>query len=172
MCLSRNSIASHRNYSKTNPYFVLAEIQFHLIKVVLRHFRIVPSPKVNCILSKFFYASSILRLSQNSISSHRSCSKTFPNCVLGETQLHLIENILRQFQNMSEPKFNCISSKFFYASSILRLSRNSSASHRTYCMTIPNCVIALIQMHLIENFLGQFQFVSEPKFSCISSQKF
>ena len=60
LCHNRNSIASHRNCSKTipkcllakiqlhsieiiltHPISVLAEIQLHLIDIILRHFQIV-----------------------------------------------------------------------------------------------------------------------------------
>ena len=41
MSPSQNSIALHRNYSKTIPYCVLAETQLHLIDIILRHFQIV-----------------------------------------------------------------------------------------------------------------------------------
>ena len=125
--------------------------------------------EINCLSSKVFEDKSIFRLSWNSISSHRSCSRTFPNCVLAESQLHLIKNILKQFHNMSEPEFNCISSKVFYDSSILRLSRNSIASVRIYSTTNLKCVFVEIPVHLIENNLRQYQIVSEPKFNCISS---
>ena len=41
MCRNRNSIASHRNSSKTIPKCVLAEIQLHLIENILRQFQIL-----------------------------------------------------------------------------------------------------------------------------------
>ena len=132
----------------------------HLIEILLRKCQIVTHLKFNCLSSKLLEDKSLFRLSWNSISSHQSCCKTFPNCVLVEIQLHLIEITLKQFQNMSEPKFNCISSKFFYDSSILRLSRNSIASDRTYSTTKWKSVIVEIHLHLIEIILRQFQIVS------------
>ena len=144
----------------------------HLIKIILWQWQTMSEPIFNCLSSKLFEDKSIFRLSRNSISSHRSCSKTFPNCVLAESQLHLIKIILKQFHNMSEQKINCIWSNLFYDKSEMCLRRNSSASHRNYCMSISNCVLAVIQFHPIENILRQFQIVSEPKFKCISSKMF
>ena len=39
LCLSRNSIASHRIYSWTIPIFVLAEVQLLPTEIVLRQFQ-------------------------------------------------------------------------------------------------------------------------------------
>ena len=136
MCPSRKSVASHQNYSK----------QFHNMS----------EPKFNCLSSKLFEDISIFRLSWNLISSHRSCSKTFPNCVLGIFQLHLIENILRQFQIVSEPKFKWISSKIFWSNSLMHLSRNSIASDWNCSKPFPICVLAEIRLYFIENNLRQF----------------
>ena len=111
MCLSGNSIGFDRNYSKTIPNCVLVENQLNLIEIILRKCQIVTHLKFNCLSSKLFEDKSLLRLSWNSISSHQSCSKTFSNCVLAKSQLHLIEIIQKEFQKMSEPKFNCISSR-------------------------------------------------------------
>ena len=69
--------ASHRNYSKTIPNWVLAEIQLPLIEILLRQLPTVSQ--------------------QKSIAPHRNCSKTIPNFVLAENQLHLIEIVLRLF---------------------------------------------------------------------------
>ena len=91
-------------------------------------------------------------LSPNSNASRWSSSKTIPNCVLAEIQIHLTEWSLRQFQMVSHPKIICFSSKLFQENS--------------------NCVLAKIQLHLIEINLGQFQIVSQPKFSCNSSKFF
>ena len=98
--------------------------------------------------------------SQNSIALHRYYSKTFPNCVLAEIQFRLIEISLRQFQILSWPKLTCLSSKLFYDSSKLCLSRNSIASHRNFSKTILNCVITEIQLPRIEILLRLFQIVS------------
>ena len=48
MSLSRNSFASQRNHSKTVPNCLVAEIQKHLIEVILRQFQIVSQPKLHC----------------------------------------------------------------------------------------------------------------------------
>ena len=97
---------------------------------------------------------------------------TMPICVLAEIQLHLIDIILRQFQIVSLPNFNCTSLKLFYDNSKFCLSRNSIASHRNYSKTIPNCVLAEIQLPLIEIVLRQFQIVSLPKFDSASLKSF
>ena len=116
-------------------------------------------------------------------------SKTFPNYVLAKIQLHLIGLLLRQFQILSKPNFNCISSElfydniklclgensiashrnFFYDNSKLCLSPNSIASHRNSSKMIPNVVSAKNQLHLIGSNLRQFQILFEPNFKCISS---
>ena len=98
---------------KKIPNFVLAKIQLHLIGIILRQFRIFSKPKFNCTSSKLFYDNSKLCLSRNSIASHRNYSKTIPSCYLAEIQLPLIDIILRKFQIVSYPKFNCTSSKLF-----------------------------------------------------------
>ena len=158
--LSWNSISSHRSCSKTFPNCVLAESQLHLIKSILKQCHNISEPKFNCISSKVFNDSSILRLSRNSIASDRIYSTTNLKCVFVEIQVHLIENNLRQYQIVCEPKFNCISSTLFYSHSIMRLSRNSMASDWNCSKTIPNCVWAGIQLHLIEILLRQFRIVS------------
>ena len=40
------------------------------------------------------------------------------------------------------------------------LSQIPIACHRKYSRTVPNCVLAKFQVHLIENVLGQIQIVS------------
>ena len=111
--LSQNSIAPHWNYSKTIPKFVLAEIQLHLVEIILWQFQINSWPKFHCISSKIFKDNSKLRLSQNSIASHRNWSNTITNCVLAKISLHLIEIIIKFFQIVSLLKFKCTSSTFF-----------------------------------------------------------
>ena len=117
MCLSQNSIASRRNYSKTVSKCVLAKNPLHLIEFILRQFQIVSWPKFHCISLKLFQDISKLCLGRVSTASHRNYSKTIPNRVSAEIQLHLIEITLRQFQ--------------------LCLSQNSIASHWNYSKTIP-----------------------------------
>ena len=39
-------------------------------------------------------------------------------------------------------------------------------------MTVSNCVLAKVQLHLLESYLREFQIVSQPKFHCISSKLF
>ena len=97
---------------------------------------------------------------------------TIQNCFLAEIPLHLIETIPRQLQIVSQPKFHCISSKSFWDFSRLCLSHNSIAPHLNYSNTFPICVLAQIQIHLIECSLQQFQIVSSPKFTCFSSKLF
>ena len=80
--------------------------------------------------------------------------------VLAKFQSHHIENILRQFQIVSQPNSNGISLKLFQDSSKLSPSQIPIASHRTYSKTILNCVLAKFQSHLIENIPRQIQIVS------------
>ena len=95
-----------------------------------------------------------------------------PICVLAEIQFRLIEIILRQFQILPGPKFNCSSSKLFQDNSNFCHSRNSSAPHRYYSKTFPNCVSAEIQFRLIEIILRQFHIFPEPIFNCPSWKLF
>ena len=130
-------------------------------------------------------------LSRNSNTSHWMFSKTIPNCVLAEIQLHFIEKNLRfsrlcLSQKSIAPHWNYSKTipKFVFAeiqlhlveiiydNSKLFLDRNSIASHRNYSKTIPNCVVARIQLHIIGIFPRKFQMVSQPKFHCISSNLF
>ena len=136
MCLSRNSVASNQNYTKKTTNRDWAEI--------------------NCLSSKIFEDKSIFRLSWNSISSHRSCSKTFPNCVWAKSQVHLIEFNLRQYRIVSKLESQCISSNLFYDSFKFCPSLISNASYRKQSKTIPNCVWAEIQLHLIDFILQHF----------------
>ena len=39
-------------------------------------------------------------------------------------------------------------------------------------MTVSNCVLAKVQLHLIETILRELQIVSQPKLHCISSKLF
>ena len=102
-CFSQNSFASSLNYSKTIPYCVLAEIQLHLVEIILRQSQFFSWPKSRCIPSKLFQDNSIWFLSR--------------------FQLHLIEIVLRQFQLVSWPKFHWISLHLFKGSSRWCLSR-------------------------------------------------
>ena len=101
MSLSLYSLASRRNHSKTIPNFVLVKIQLQLLGIILRQFEGLSYPKFNSISSEFFQDSSEICRSRISITPHRKFSKTIPNCLLAEVQLHLIEIILRQFQVVS-----------------------------------------------------------------------
>ena len=97
-CVSQITIASYRKYSKTIPNCVLAKFRQHFIENIRRHFQILSEPNYSCILPKIIQDNSKLRLSQIRIASYRKHSKTISNCVLAKLQLHLTENILRQFQ--------------------------------------------------------------------------
>ena len=114
-------------------------------------------PKFRRISSTYFKDNSKWCLGRKSIASHRNYSNTISNCVSCKIQKHLIEIILRQCHIVSWPKFNCISFKLFQDNSRLCLGRISTASHRNYSNTIPNRVLAEIQLHLIEITLRQFQ---------------
>ena len=48
MFLSQNSVPSDGNKTKVCPNCVLAKIRFHLIEIVLKDFKIVFKPKINC----------------------------------------------------------------------------------------------------------------------------
>ena len=164
MCLSRNSVATHRNYSRKILNCVqfqivsfLAEIPLHLIEIsklfpgrnsVASH-RKFSTTIPNCVFA-FHRRNSSTYFKDNS--KFRNYSYTIPNC--NYSQLHLIEIILRQFQIVSQPKFSCNSSKLFQENSKLCIGRKSVASHWSYSKTIPNRVLA---EHLIEITLRQFQ---------------
>ena len=144
----------------TAPYCVLAEIYLHLIEFILRQIWNVSSSKFKCISSKLLYDNSKQCLSRNSSASHRKYSEATPNCTLAEIQLHPIEVVLNHFQFLSWPKFNCILLKTIWDNSKLCLSRNSFAFHLNYSEALPYCVIAKIQLNLIEYFPGQYRIVS------------
>ena len=99
-------------------------------------------------------------VSQITIASYRKYSKKIPNCVLAKFRQHFIENIRRHFQILSEPYYSCILPKIIQDNSKLRLSQIRIASYRKYSKTIPNCVLAKLQLNLTENILRQFQVVS------------
>ena len=156
MRLSRNSIASDRIYPTTNLKCVFVEIQVHLIENNLRQYQIVSELKFNCISSIFFYSNSIMRLRRNSMASDWNCSKTIQNCVWAGIQLHVIEFLLRQFRILSLLESQSISSNLFNDNFELCPSLNSIASYRKLSKTIPTCVWAETQSHLIEIILKQF----------------
>ena len=89
-------------------------------------------------------------LSQIPFASLRNYSKTIPSSVLAKIQMHLTENIRSQFQMVSWPNSHSISSKLFKDTSKLCPSQIPIASHRNNSKTIPNCVLAKIQLHVIE----------------------
>ena len=132
----------------------------HLIEINLRQFRIVSMLESQCISSNVFYDSFKFCPGCISKASFRKLSKTIPIWVWAEIQLHFIENNLRQYQVVSESKFNCISSILFYSNSIMRLSRNSMASDWNCCKKIPNCVLSINQLQLFEVILWQCRTVS------------
>ena len=111
-------------------------------------------------------------LSQNSIPTDRNFSKVCPNCVLAKTRLQTIETTLRDFKIVFGRKVNRTWWKLIQDLSKLIRSPNSNASYRLYSETIPNCVLAEIQLHLIERILRQLPIVSQPKFNCILSKTF
>ena len=179
MCLSQIPIASHRKYSNTISNCVLARFRSLLIENILGHFHFVSEPNSNRISLKIFSDnfnmclsqiptathrknsnSFKVCLSQTPIASQRKISKTIPNCVLAKFQSHLIKNILRQVQIVSETNSIRISSKIFSDNSKLCLSQIPIASHRKHSKTISKCVLAKFQSHLIENVLRKFQIVS------------
>ena len=89
-----------------------------------------------------FQDNSKLCLSQNSIESDRNYSKSIPNGVLAKFYFHLLEIILRNYQIVSWPNSNSLSSKIFQDNSELCLSQNSNASDRNYSKPIPHGVLA------------------------------
>ena len=152
--LSPNSIAPHRISSNLVSNVVSAKIQ-----LLLMGFIIFSKTIPNCVLAKiqsinslkFFEAGFKCCLSQKSIASHQNSFMAIPNFVWAKVQLHLIGIFLRQFQNLSQPNFNCFSWDFFI-----------------YSKTFANCVLSEIQLHLIGLLQRQFQNLSQPNFNCFS----
>ena len=117
---------------------------------------------------------------------YRKYWKTFPRCVLGETQLHPIETLVRHLQtvfkqnwiasfwNYSKTFPKCVSAEvqFHQAEKIvrhfrIRLSRNSITSFLKYSVTFSTCVLAESRLHAIEFIFKNFQFVCWQKINCI-----
>ena len=106
--------------------------------------------------------------------------------------MHFIDIILGQFQIVSQPKYNFISSrnsktipnfvlpefhlhiieKILRQFQILCLDQNFFASPRNCSETIPTFVPAKFQLHLIENILSQIQIKSWQLSKSISSKIF
>ena len=147
VCLSWNSIATYRTYPKTNRNCNWADFHLHIIAHVLRISQFASKPNFKCIWLKLIQDLTQMLHSWNSITLYRSTSEifpilcevklicillknsqTFPNCVLAETQLHIIEHTLREFPNVSWPKLKSILSKVFWDNSNLCLCWNSIAS--------------------------------------------
>ena len=137
MCPSRNSIASYWNYFQTFSLYVLAEKRMRCTEIIPRHFKTVSRPKINCIVPKLFQ--NIFKQSPrpNSIAMYQNYCETFPKCVLLETELHLIEIILRHFQIFSRPKFSWILLKLFWDVFELSPSPNSIAWYQNCCKAFP-----------------------------------
>ena len=94
---------------------------------------------------------------------YQKCCKAFPKCVLGKTQWHPIEIILRYFQILSQPKLGWIPLKF--CQDVFELSRSlkSFGRYQKCCEAFPKCVLGEIQLHPIEIFVRRFQILSQPK---------
>ena len=73
---------------------------------------------------------------------------------------------------MSVANFSCISSKLFLDIFKLCLCQNSIASLRNYSKTFSNDFFAKLQKHLIKIILRNFQSMSVPNLSSISSKLF
>ena len=84
---------------------------------------------------------------------------TISNLVVAEVQLPLIENVLRLFQNVSSQNSIALIKIILGQFQIVSL-RNSIAPHLYYSKTFPKCVLAEIQLHLVEIILRQFQILS------------
>ena len=191
LCLSRNSIASYRETSRTTPICVSAKIHLNLLEKFLRHFQKVLQPNLKCIWLKLFQDRSKLCHSWKSIATHRKYPKTIRNCNWADFQLHLIEQVLRISQIASKPNFKCIWLKLIQDLTQMLQSWNSITFYRStseifpilceikyICIfmknpqTFPNCVLAEIQLHIIDNTLGEFPNVSWPKLKSILSTVF
>ena len=106
-------------------------------------------------------------MSSNSSASFWKSSQTFPNCVLAETQLHLLEKGIWNSQRVFSPNFICIWLKLFQDTSKLCLTWNSIASCRKYTKTIWSCVWAEVQLRRVEFVLRNSHIASKPNFNCI-----
>ena len=140
LCLSRKSIASYWHFSKTLLNCVSAKFQLHPIQT---------TPDV----SKLLYR-------RNSIAFSRWNFEIFSKLVRDKTHLHLLQKVLRQFQNVLQLKINCIWLKLFQNLSKLCLSWNSTASCRKYPNTVWNCVWAEVQLHRVEYVLRIYHIAS------------
>ena len=140
MSASPSSFAWYQKCCMTFPKRVLAEIQLHRAKNIVRHFQIF--------------------LRRNSIAPYLKYSKTFLTCVSAENRLHPIQIIFKQFQFMSLPNNNCIVSKLFWGILKLFHDRNSIASDRNYSKNFSNCLVAEIHLQRTEIFVRHLQNVS------------
>ena len=89
--------------------------------------------------------------------------QAFPKCVLGKTQWHPIEILLRYFQILSQPNLGWIPLKF--CQDVFELSRSpkSFGRYQNCCEAFPKCVLGEIQWHPNEIILWHFQTLSQPK---------
>ena len=115
------------------PWYVLGEFQLHPIEIIVRRFQILSQPKICWNLLNLFYDVFELSPSAISIVWYQKLCEAFPRYVLGEFQLRRIEIIVRLFQTVF--KRNCI------------------ASFWNCSKTLPNCVLAEIQLHPIWSIL-------------------
>ena len=137
MRLGRISIASYRTCSQNFLNCVLADIHLDLLPKVLWQFQNVLQPNLKCIIL--------------------NKSKICPNCVSAENPLHLVGNPRRQFEIVSESKFNYIASNMFSEFLILRFSHNLIASDWIYSKICPKCFIVETQLLFIEFALMLFR---------------
>ena len=140
MFFKRKRIESFWNYSMTFPKCVLAEIQLHHAKKIVRHFQIC--------------------LSRNSIASYLKYSMTFSTCVLAEIRLHPFEKNFKRFQFVCWPKNNCFVLKLFWVILKLYHDRNSLAWYRNVSKTSLNCLLTEFQLQCTKNSGKTFQNVS------------
>ena len=117
--------------------------------------------------TEFFKDVFELSPSPNSFAWYQKCCEAFRKCVLGENHWHPIENILRHFEVLSQPKFSWNLLKFFKDVFELCPGPNSFAWYQKCCKAFPKCVLGKIQWHPIQIILWHFQIVSQPKLGWI-----
>ena len=117
--------------------------------------------------TEFFKDVFELSPSPNSFAWYQKCCEAFRKCVLGENHWHPIENILRHFEVLSQPKFSRNLLKFFKDVFELCPGPNSFAWYQKCCKAFPKCVLGKIQWHPIQIILWHFQIVSQPKLGWI-----
>ena len=135
------------------------EKQLNLIELILRQFRRVSELKLDSMIPNTIQDISKPCRRRKSMASYRNDSKNKPNWVFVESQLHPKDFNLRYFQIVFHLKIKSSLTGIVEDNCKFCRTRKSIEPFRNYSKSFSLCVLAEIQLHLIEINLKQFKIV-------------